>query len=1434
MKKSYLFLIGVFVIILTAVAVYSYTTTYSYRTYTCYQETATQNTSCGGLDTGTYAHAEQQGYYTLDGYFYVNYTKPTNYTTALWQIKYGDGRTINATIPDSCYNFQNNTLSFLIVASSGFGSSGTIGYCLNNTGWVTIAPSVSCAVMGYSGDHDINNTLLMYDGDWSTLANYNSVDYDPAWWDQPASGVCSLIFEEGITWGNIYYYNISTPIDPKPISFDCNQETANISTQCGNDNLIGSYSVGDEAELTTGVSPTFYQWNARPLLIDYKKPLGATSAQWKLKHGNYSEYFVDIPYSCFNYNTTAIKLKFKSFDLNQIDGGYGAIPTNYSYSMGYCYDGSWQLITKIANATDPNQIRLNGREAFANTYDGNYNTKASYDAVNVYYWVLPEFYNFTSNSYQEIPDRASRLFEEKIYWKIIKNESYFSVNTTSDNKTSDLLNVSGIEVVKYLRIFRNSNIFNAFMDLKLNITGANNTNNITFVEIGDRDNIHEFNITGNNTYPEKKIFNYSIGVYPQYTTFYDGGTYNYTGPSPVNTSYINDNNLSTYSVFKSPPNLNIGGIIVWADLTFSDPRLLHSTSRTITLYYDWLNATGGTSGCQGSAFFNGYAYAFDSIQIFNYTLGNLQYYLPSGFSSNELTCGANKSMTISFSDSDEFIMNGVFKTYMQSFLQVTASNQTIRIKELQMNATVQSNHLDFKDKLTSILANSCSNCTQSGSYITVPITFYSQKASVNYINYSNLNIDYTTNPYITLTSPTNNSARQTSFNLTCNIDELLPIINATVYVWNSSNSVVFTNNTEINGTYNYNFTNSLNLSDGTYKWNCLAFNTEWRSSYAFANNTIRVDSVAPNISFVNPFVTSGNYSRTSIWANISSSDNATTVDEMILYLYDQNGLYNSSSTNDQGGGGGAITRRYFVNFTSVPNGIYTIVGEAVDSAGNRNSTNITNILLDTTGPNVTLYSPVAQNYLNNNSIGINFSITDAFQQVDKCWFKVYNSSTILYNNVTITNCTNTTFSMPGADLGYTFTFYANDSLNNLRTINVAFGIRTNKPNIVLNYPTDNKYLNYNNNIPFNFTPSTNYNLSVCKLYSNFNANNTWGVNHTFTNTTKNVVNTLLRNISDGTYLWNIWCNDTNANEDNAISNYTFTIDTIYPQILIESIAATAGSQTISFNTTTYDVNNITCRYTILNDTGGIDGTNQDVAFSCGGLSSATVTKYGNYTLWTYAIDGALNENNSYLNFSTSPSQAVIIIGGAGGGTPVAGNATWEMITSTGSTEYNLQMSANEIRTRQLIFINRGISARDVVLTCEGNLCPFMVFENNSIRLPANSQISQEINFRIELENASSNTTYSANIIGTDQTGAKRFVNVNVEVGALGNLFSLVGKTADTTDIFGIKIPNILIVLLVAVIIYFGVNTFLKKRTDLAPVIALLTAGVIGLLSLLFV
>ena len=258
---------------------------------------------------------------------------------------------------------------------------------------------------------------------------------------------------------------------------------------------------------------------------------------------------------------------------------------------------------------------------------------------------------------------------------------------------------------------------------------------------------------------------------------------------------------------------------------------------------------------------------------------------------------------------------------------------------------------------------------------------------------------------------------------------------------------------------NYNYTNAsvipntINYTNYTLSWNNLSVNLSQNQSYLlYANfsanltvhnafNTVYLtvyyssggsstssnslnfdirENITPNITFVDATTSGeGNYSRSSIWANVSVND-ASEISSVTIFLFNSTGLYNSSTNNSFNGPSGY----FFVNFTSLPEGTYWLNATVNDTWGNPNSTGIRVITLDRTAPNVYWMSPTSTNYTNNSIlINITFGL---------------GTSSIWWNNGTDNLSYITAVVYNFSQGSHTIITYANDTAGNIGSSSVTF------------------------------------------------------------------------------------------------------------------------------------------------------------------------------------------------------------------------------------------------------------------------------------------------------------------------------------------------------------------------------------------------------------
>jgi subtilisin family serine protease len=242
--------------------------------------------------------------------------------------------------------------------------------------------------------------------------------------------------------------------------------------------------------------------------------------------------------------------------------------------------------------------------------------------------------------------------------------------------------------------------------------------------------------------------------------------------------------------------------------------------------------------------------------------------------------------------------------------------------------------------------------------------------------------------------------------------------------------------------------------------------------YVYANGTLGgtnstmiildVDTINPNINFTNPTTPEGNYSRRAIWANVTANDSY--LDKIVI------NLYNSSWTNSTQ----SSATGFFVNFTSLADGIYYLNASANDTAGNTNWTEARKIKLDNTPPFFASIWP-ANNTWNNGILSV------VLNEPGFCWlvFNGTNYTMTTDSSMTQFSYTNSTES---SNKTLNATFYCNDTMGYLNSSNpIFFGIDRTPPTIGLISP-ENGISTTNSSMLFNYNASdTNQILKNCSI-----------------------------------------------------------------------------------------------------------------------------------------------------------------------------------------------------------------------------------------------------------------------------------------------------------------------------------------------------------------
>lgn len=180
------------------------------------------------------------------------------------------------------------------------------------------------------------------------------------------------------------------------------------------------------------------------------------------------------------------------------------------------------------------------------------------------------------------------------------------------------------------------------------------------------------------------------------------------------------------------------------------------------------------------------------------------------------------------------------------------------------------------------------------------------------------------------------------------------------------------------------------------------------------------------------------------------------------------------------------------------------------------------------------------------------------------------------------------------------------------------------PNISLVSPANDSWQD-NRNINFTFSATTNDDFANCSLWTN---ETSWSLKQTNKST---VSNNTLHGIndtfgSDGNFLWNIECFDTNGNSNFSVSNYTVNIDTTAPTISLGNPVNNSwtNSTNVTFYFTPDDVKDIANCTLVIND--ALNQTNR-----------TAITKASENSIWTILEEGTYNWTVNCTDTAATPN-----------------------------------------------------------------------------------------------------------------------------------------------------------------------------------------------------
>ena len=328
----------------------------------CYQPTANESTSCGGLDTGIYALEAET---SVKGNFYINYTKPYGAFNGIWEVKHGTLSTYNISIPNACWVYNDEKLILKIVSEDAGASVLSKPYCMNATDvWKGIGQSPEGSETANLIPNSENN---LFDNNYSSFAKFDDSNWYANYNDD------STIYEESMYW-NLSFIGNSFFTEPEPINALHNDKYTAYNTTI--DLGVAQVHLGQFGSRAGQIILEVYADIDTSLLylvfrdFDTQTVLNWTNITLTVVHDYYSEAFnVSTGYLTLNISYTGMyRLDYTAQDYIQ-STNFVEIPLyqDYTYLL-YLQNGSKpQNVTAIVY--DENEKELPGAYIYVLKYD---------------------------------------------------------------------------------------------------------------------------------------------------------------------------------------------------------------------------------------------------------------------------------------------------------------------------------------------------------------------------------------------------------------------------------------------------------------------------------------------------------------------------------------------------------------------------------------------------------------------------------------------------------------------------------------------------------------------------------------------------------------------------------------------------------------------------------------------------------------------------------------------------------------------------------------------------------------------------------------------------------------------------------------------------------------------------------------------------------
>ena len=403
------------------------------------------------------------------------------------------------------------------------------------------------------------------------------------------------------------------------------------------------------------------------------------------------------------------------------------------------------------------------------------------------------------------------------------------------------------------------------------------------------------------------------------------------------------------------------------------------------------------------------------------------------------------------------------------------------------------------------------------------------------------------------------------------------------------------------------------IDEGFYNWSVTCTN---ESSPSSSNFTLNVDRTNPSVSLLYP--TAVNY-RSLSQLNFSATDDSS----LSICWYSIN-----SSVNVTTPGCANVT-----GLTPETQGSNTWTVYANDSAGNENLSSVV-FNYDSANPNVVAFNTPGNNANLSSTQVINVTVNDTTLTVATVFFNVSNGTQQVWSEASLSsgdywNATLNTSAL--ADGDYNITVYANDTVGNFNSSEyITVTVDNTAPTASFGTNPINVKNASSGTVVFDLKCSDGYGVGTMQLWGNWSG--AWAVNSTNSSISNNTFSNITLSLSDGTYLWGVYCNDSEGNSDWTGTNRTLIVDTTNP--------------TASASCTATDVragDSITCTCAASDVTSGVSSSTASTTVDTSSLS-------GSQTYTCSVTDYSGNSASSIATYSVSSGGGSS--GGSGGSSKV--------------------------------------------------------------------------------------------------------------------------------------------------------------------------------------